>query len=70
MIRAHILICGGTGCTSSGSLKLQKEFNKNIELNINDVKKLLGIDIEKSFIDDIFTNLGFTYTYENDTTFE
>ena len=31
MIRAHILICGGTGCTSSGSLKLQKEFNKNIE---------------------------------------
>ena len=43
-----------------------EEFNKKIELNINDVKKLLGIDIEKSFIDDIFTNLGFTYTYENE----
>ena len=31
MIRAHILICGGTGCTSSGSLTLQKAFNENIE---------------------------------------
>ena len=31
MIRAHILICGGTGCTSSGSKTLQAEFNKNIE---------------------------------------
>ena len=31
MIRSHILICGGTGCTSSGSQTLQKAFNKNIE---------------------------------------
>ena len=30
MIRSHVLICGGTGCTSSGSKTLQKEFNKNI----------------------------------------
>ncbi|MBE6634796.1 MAG: 4Fe-4S dicluster domain-containing protein [Ruminococcaceae bacterium] len=31
MIRSHILICGGTGCTSSGSQTLQKAFNENIE---------------------------------------
>ncbi len=30
MIRAHILICGGTGCTSSGSKTLQAEFDKQI----------------------------------------
>ncbi len=26
--RSHVLICGGTGCTSSGSKKLQDEFGK------------------------------------------
>ena len=31
MIRAHVLICGGTGCTSSGSVTLQKAFNDSIE---------------------------------------
>ena len=31
MIRSHVLICGGTGCTSSGSVTLQAAFNKNIE---------------------------------------
>ncbi len=31
MIRSHILICGGTGCTSSGSKTLQTAFNKSIE---------------------------------------
>ncbi len=31
MIRSHVLICGGTGCTSSGSVALQDAFNKNIE---------------------------------------
>ena len=30
MIRAHVLICGGTGCTSSGSQTLQAAFNKSI----------------------------------------
>ncbi|MBQ8868557.1 MAG: (2Fe-2S) ferredoxin domain-containing protein, partial [Oscillospiraceae bacterium] len=33
MIRAHVLICGGTGCTSSGSLDIQKAFAENIEKN-------------------------------------
>ncbi len=31
MIRAHVLICGGTGCTSSGSKKIQEAFAANIE---------------------------------------
>ncbi len=31
MIRSHVLICGGTGCTSSGSVALQKEFNNQID---------------------------------------
>ena len=31
MIRAHVLICGGTGCTSSGSKTLQDEFLKQID---------------------------------------
>ena len=33
MIRSHVLICGGTGCTSSGSLKIQDEFVKALEAN-------------------------------------
>ncbi|MBQ1962238.1 MAG: NAD(P)H-dependent oxidoreductase subunit E, partial [Clostridia bacterium] len=33
MIRAHVLICGGTGCTSSGSLAIQDAFTKSIEEN-------------------------------------
>jgi NADP-reducing hydrogenase subunit HndC len=28
MIRSHVLICGGTGCTSSGSANIQSEFEK------------------------------------------
>ena len=31
MIRAHVLVCGGTGCTSSGSQNVQKAFLENIE---------------------------------------
>ena len=31
MIRSHVLICGGTGCTSSGSIAIQEAFNTNIE---------------------------------------
>ena len=31
MIRAHVLICGGTGCTSSGSKTLQEAFNSSLE---------------------------------------
>lgn len=31
MIRAHVLCCGGTGCTSSGSQKIQEIFQQEIE---------------------------------------
>ncbi|MBE6600363.1 MAG: NADH-quinone oxidoreductase subunit F, partial [Ruminococcaceae bacterium] len=30
MIRSHVLICGGTGCTSSGSLALKAELEKEL----------------------------------------
>ncbi len=33
MIRSHVLCCGGTGCTSSGSPKIQAAFEKAIENN-------------------------------------
>ena len=33
MIRSHVLICGGTGCTSSGSVKVQAAFEKALEAN-------------------------------------
>ena len=29
--RSHVLICGGTGCTSSGSVAIQEAFKSNIE---------------------------------------
>ena len=31
MIRAHVLCCGGTGCTSSGSPKIQETFTSEIQ---------------------------------------
>lgn len=31
--RSHVLICGGTGCTSSGSKKLQEEFENQLKAN-------------------------------------
>ncbi len=33
MVRAQVLICGGTGCTSSGSQKIITEFEAQIEKN-------------------------------------
>ena len=33
MIRSQVLVCGGTGCTSSGSKKIQEAFQKSIEEN-------------------------------------
>lgn len=31
MTRSYVMICGGTGCTSSGSKKIQEEFKKQIK---------------------------------------
>ena len=33
MIRAQVLICGGTGCTSSGSVAIQKKFEEQLAAN-------------------------------------
>ncbi len=33
LYRAHVLVCGGTGCTSSGSMKLVDEFEEQIKKN-------------------------------------
>ncbi|MGN0523892.1 MAG: NADH-ubiquinone oxidoreductase-F iron-sulfur binding region domain-containing protein [Eubacterium sp.] len=33
MIRTHIMICGGTGCTSSGSKKIQEKFTQSLKAN-------------------------------------
>ena len=33
MYRSHVLICGGTGCTSSGAPKIIDKFHKEIEKN-------------------------------------
>ena len=33
MIRSHVLVCGGTGCTSSGSVSIQEAFQKHIDAN-------------------------------------
>ena len=30
MIRSHVLICGGTGCTSSGSMKIISKFSEEL----------------------------------------
>jgi NADH:ubiquinone oxidoreductase subunit E len=31
IVRSHVLVCGGTGCTSSGSEKLITEFNPSLK---------------------------------------
>ena len=33
MIRSHVLICGGTGCTSSGSTKIIDVMEKQLAAN-------------------------------------
>ena len=39
--RSHVLICGGTGCTSSGSVALQEEFENR--LKENNLEKLVNV---------------------------
>ena len=43
MIRTHVLICGGTGCTSSNSLKIQEAMNTELAARglENEVKVVL-----------------------------
>ena len=42
MYRSHIMVCGGTGCTSSGSEKIIDEFNKEIAaVGLNEEVKVI-----------------------------
>ncbi|MEG1781629.1 MAG: NADH-quinone oxidoreductase subunit NuoF [Oscillospiraceae bacterium] len=42
MYRSHIMVCGGTGCTSSGSQKIIDEFNKEIAaVGLNEEVKVI-----------------------------
>lgn len=34
MIRSHVLICGGTGCTSSGSVAVREAMAKELESQV------------------------------------
>lgn len=33
LYRSQVLVCGGTGCTSSGSMALIDEFERQLKLN-------------------------------------
>ena len=33
MYRSHVLVCGGTGCTSSGSAKIREKLQEEIDKN-------------------------------------
>ena len=33
MFRCHVMVCGGTGCTSSGSAKIMEAFEREIAIN-------------------------------------
>ncbi|MEG1972945.1 MAG: (2Fe-2S) ferredoxin domain-containing protein, partial [Oscillospiraceae bacterium] len=42
MFRSHIMVCGGTGCTSSGSGKIIEAFNKEIAaVGLNEEVKVI-----------------------------
>jgi len=42
MIRSHVLICGGTGCTSSGSKLIQDTFAQELEaMGLQDEVKIV-----------------------------
>ncbi len=42
MYRSHVMVCGGTGCTSSGSRKIIEEFNKEIAaVGLNEEVKVI-----------------------------
>ena len=43
MVRSHVLVCGGTGCTSSGSVKIMDAMNAEIAAKgLQDEVKVVG----------------------------
>ena len=69
MIRAHVLCCGGTGCTSSGSPKIQAAFNAEIEKQglADEIKVVFGVDSHIIYMkgDEIYTMNGAKVTVDN-----
>ena len=47
MVRSHVLICGGTGCTSSGSDKIQTAFQE--QLKAAGAKRALPLKVGGAF---------------------
>ena len=45
MIRAQVLVCGGTGCTSSGSKAIQQAFEEHQQIE-NDTIADVGVDAD------------------------
>ena len=42
MYRAHVLVCGGTGCTSSGSARIIRAFEEELrETGLQDEVKVV-----------------------------
>ena len=39
MYRAHVLVCGGTGCTSSGSQKIIERLKRELDKKLFDGKR-------------------------------
>ena len=47
MIRSHVLICGGTGCTSSGSATLLSALEEELKIRgLDDEIKVVKTDYE------------------------
>ena len=45
MIRSHILVCGGTGCTSSHSIEVMQALNEELkEHSLQDEDKVRAMD--------------------------
>ena len=53
MIRSHVLICGGTGCTSSGSAALAKKLTEELK-----AKGLLIAEWSADYVDAAKDRIG------------
>ena len=47
MYRSHVLVCGGTGCTSSGSDRIVRALENNIIISL---QKLIDLLLAQNFI--------------------
>lgn len=47
--RTHVLVCGGTGCTSSGSARIRERLEKEIEANGSTLQSVANAETASSF---------------------